>query len=54
VATFLLSGAFVTLFDRFLEFREAFHHLREGIARFILTAVVTFPSNGCFRTKTLL
>jgi hypothetical protein len=51
---FLLSGAFVGLFDRFLEFREAFHHLREGIARFFLTAAMTFLSNGCFCTKTLL
>jgi hypothetical protein len=54
VATFLLSGAFVALFDRFLEFREAFHHLREGIVRFFFTAAVAFLSNGCFRTKTLL
>jgi hypothetical protein len=54
VATLLLSGAFVALFDRFLALQEAFHNPREGIVQFFLTAAVTFLSNGCFRTKTLL
>ena len=41
------------LFDSFLEFREAFHKLREGIGVVFLTFTVVFLSNGRLSVETL-
>ncbi len=54
MATFLLSRAFMGLFDSILELREAFHDLREGISMVFLTFTMAFLSNGCFLAETLL
>ena len=41
------------LFDSFLEFREAFHKLHEGIVLVFLTFTVVFFFNGCLSVETL-
>ena len=51
--TFLLSRTFLGLFDSFLEFREAFHNLREGIGMVFLTFTIVFCSNGRLSVETL-
>ena len=53
LATFLLSQTFLGLFDSFLEFREAFHDLREGIGLVFLTFTIVFCSNGRLSVETL-
>ncbi len=50
---FLLSRTFLGLFDSFLEFREAFHNLREGIGVVFLTFTVVFRANGHLFVETL-
>ncbi len=50
---FLLLRTFLGLFDSFLEFREEFHDLREGIGVVFLTFTVVFRSNGRLSTETL-
>ncbi len=54
LATFLLSQAFLGLFDSFLEFREVFHEMRKGISMVFLTITMAFLSNGCFLAETVL
>ena len=54
MATFLLSRAFMGLFDSFLELQEAFHELHKGIRMVFLAIAVAFLSNGCFLAETLL
>ncbi len=50
----LLLRAFLGLFDSFLEFRDSFHELHEGIRMVFLTIAVVLLSNGYILAETIL